>query len=217
LIRQTVELQGEVAWANAVVCRKPDGQWALSQPTFAEGVETVSSICPRPGTVVETSLGGHFNFTHSAGARCWFYTPSGEIGSRFAAFLAGDSSWAAGEGERLRDLFPLQVGKEISFTVEGATDGGYPSSWDQTYTVTRRERVTVPAGTFDTYVVRWREQGRLTNDWEATHTFWFSPDISYIVKFRGASHTRLKNWQATRVVRPDVPTLTSESVDRVTK
>ena len=82
--------------------------------------------------------------------------------------------------------------------------GGYPTSWYETYTVAGRQRVRVPAGTFDTYVITWKEQGRLGNDYEAEHTFWYAPAVGYFVKFEAGSAlgNTLEDWEATSVRQP---------------
>jgi hypothetical protein len=207
---KSVVIGGERTRATATVCRDAQGEWALASATPELASSPPGSICPRPGTVVETSIGGYFRFTHGDGARCWYRTRAGAIDARYAAFLGGDSTWLDQGGSNLRNLFPLAVGKEVWFIVEGVAGGWYPTSWDETFTVVRRERITVPAGTFDTYVIEWQEAGRLTNDWEATHTFWFAPEIGYFVKFRAAWHTTLKNWDATRVTLPMEPAVASQ-------
>jgi hypothetical protein len=160
---------------------------------------------PRPGTVVETSLGGYFRFTYGDGPRCWYRTRSGGIEARYGAFLGGDSAWLEQGGLNLRRLFPMEVGKQAWFVVEGVTADGYGGSWDETYTVVGRERIKVPAGTFDTFVVEWQELGRRGSLWEATHKFWYAPAVGYIVKFRPAWHTSMKSWEATRVTLPTDP------------
>jgi hypothetical protein len=205
-----VVIGGGVTRASAVVCQDAQGEWALTGASPWLTANTASSICPRPGTVVETSLGGSLRFTYGDGARCWYRTRSGALDARYAAFLGGDSAWLEQGGSRLRELFPLEIGKQVWFTVQGVTAGGYPTSWDETYTVVGRERVRVPAGTFDAYVIRWREWGRLTNDWEATHRFWYAPEVGYFVKFRAAWHTSMKSWEATRVVLPGDSLLASQ-------
>ena len=77
-------------------------------------------------------------------------------------------------------------------------------SWYENYTVTGRERVTVPAGTFDAFVITWEEKGRFENGFEAKSTFWYAPDLGYFVKFQAdpALGSGFRDWQATRVVTP---------------
>jgi hypothetical protein len=154
--------------------------------------------------VIETSLGGWFRFEEQDGFRCWYRTRGGREDSRYAALLGGDSAWIGSGGAKLKALWPLAVGKETWFVVDGVSAGGYPASWYETYRVVRRERVSVPAGTFDAYVISWKEQGRLGNDYAAGHTFWYAPEVGYFVRFQAADvlGSTLKDWQATRIERP---------------
>jgi hypothetical protein len=203
---RSVVIGGQTARASATVCRDGQGEWALAAATPQRAsIAPVTSICPPPGTVVETSLGGYFRFTYGDGPRCWYRTRNGGIEARYGAFLGGDSTWLEQGGLNLRHLFPLEVGKQVSFIVEGVTADGYGASWDETYTVVGREQVKVKAGTFDTFVIEWEELGRRGSLWEATHKFWYAPAVGYIVKFRPAWHTRMKSWEATRVTLPTDP------------
>ena len=63
------------------------------------------------------------------------------------------------------------------------------------------------------FVVSWQEAGRLANDWEATHTFWYAPEVGYFVKFEAATHTRkdVKDWEATRVILPGPPSMAAQA------
>jgi hypothetical protein len=159
-------------------------------------------ICPRPGTIVETSLGARFQFTRPDGARCWFRTADGGEDSRYAHLLGGDSTWIKQGGTSLKDLFPLQPGKSRWFVVSGVTTTSYPASWYQTYTVGSRERIQTRAGTFDAYPIDWEEQGREGNAWQVRHRFWFAPEVGYFVKFVADPRTELQDWEAIRVVVP---------------
>jgi hypothetical protein len=210
-------IEGRQTRASATVCRDGSGDWQLAavQPAFSGSDRRPgdSPFCPRSGTIVETSLGGYFRFTHGDGPRCWYRDAAGALQARYAAFLAGDSRWLDQGGARLRQLFPLAQGKEVWFTVNGVTASNFPSSWDETYTVIGRERVTVPAGTFDTFVVAWQEQGRLANDYMVRHTYWYAPEVGYVVRFRAGSRMNdaLQDWEATRVILPDAPVTASRA------
>lgn len=76
-----------------------------------------------------------------------------------------------------RDLWPLQVGKTAYFTVDHDMGRG----WSHRLEVTRREEITVPAGTFDTYVVKVRERS-IANAYEAVVTYWYAPKVRAPVK-----------------------------------
>jgi hypothetical protein len=206
LVLQNVMIDGRPVSASAAVCRGSTGRWSVSDADLPTELlaRRADSLCPIPGTIVETSLGGALQFTRADGPRCWFRTRDGGEDSRYAHLLAGGSTWIRQGGARLKDLFPLREGRRIWFTVTGVTASGSPSSWYETYTVTGRERVKVPAGTFDTYVVEWEEQGRDGSAWSARHRFWFAPALGYFVKFEGdkAPGNALQDWAATRVVMP---------------
>jgi hypothetical protein len=159
--------------------------------------------CPKPGTIIETSVGGRFEFTNSDGFYCNFRIGRGS-GSRYAMLLAGDSTWIKMGGANLRKLWPLRPGNSEWFVASGTTSTGYPTSWYETYTVEGRERITVPAGTFDTYRMTWTEQGREESFYKAVMTYWFAPAVGYFVKFQGPEIPQegLEGWVATRVVIP---------------
>lgn len=79
----------------------------------------------------------------------------------------------------MASLWPLQVGKTANFDV-------YDPENDVTYnvdaTVLRREEVTVPAGTFDTYVVRVEQEIAIRSDFASASLFYFAPKPGVTVK-----------------------------------
>jgi len=202
---RNVQIDGQTTTATASVCRQSTGQWAMSATEPPPGLLGRDDwYCPQPGTTVETSAGGYFLFTRGDGARCWYRMRDGSANSRYAHLLGGDSAWLAIGGAKLKDLWPLEIGKTVWFVSNGISSNGYPSTWYETYRVVGRERVAVPAGTFDTYVIEWEEQGREGSSYRAANRFWFAPEVGYFVKFRAASvpYNTLEDWDATRVVVP---------------
>jgi hypothetical protein len=209
---QTVMIDGKPVSASAAVCQGRDGKWALStaQPEALSGSSGPRSVapedfhCPTPGTVIETSVGGWLQFTGQEGLRCWYRTRSGTTDSRYALLLAGDSDWVEQGGDEIGKLWPLRVGKRQWFVARRLAPEQYYMSWYEIYTVTGRERITVPAGTFDTYVITWEEKGRFENGFEAKSTFWYAPEVGYFVKFRAdpALGSGFRDWHATRIVAP---------------
>jgi hypothetical protein len=206
--RQNVKIDGRTTSASASVCQRRNGQWAVSSTEPPTTVAQSNGYCPEPGTVVETSVGGWFQFTRGEGPLCWYRTQAGAEDARYAMLLDGDSFWLRQGATRLKDLWPLEPGKRTWFTVTGVTSSGSPSSWYETYTVTGQEQVTVPAGTFDTYVIEWEEQGREGSSYRAVNRFWFAPEIGYFVKFQAdpTPYAQLRDWQATRVFVPGAST-----------
>jgi hypothetical protein len=160
--------------------------------------------CPRPGTQLTTSVGGEFIFTSGDAFLCRYQMMSGYSGARYAMLVESDSSWMASGAEKLRQLWPLKVGNSVWFETRGVSTDGFPGSWYETYTVTGRKRVTVPAGTFDTFVIEWEEQGREGNAYRAKNTYYFAPALGYFVKFEPGESpgNKMEPWVATRVEIP---------------
>jgi hypothetical protein len=129
---------------------------------------------------------------------------SGATASRYALLVEGDSDFVRQGGERLRALWPLELGAQRWFQSYAVGSTGFPGSWYETYTVVRRETVTVPAGTFDTYVIEWEEAGRESNTYRATNTYWYAPSVGYFVRFAAdkVPYNELRDWEATRVFVP---------------
>lgn len=76
-----------------------------------------------------------------------------------------------------RDLWPLKVGKKTYSTIDHEAHRG----WRHRLEVVRREEITVPAGTFDTYVVRVRERS-IAREYEAVVTYWYAPKVRAPIK-----------------------------------
>lgn len=94
------------------------------------------------------------------------------------------------DGGPLKNLYPLQVGRGIRFLRE---TGG--RRWQDDILVTATERITVPAGTFDSFVVRRRSE-LLDGDWWAEQRNWYAPELGWVVKIEGkTSDGRIEAWQ----------------------
>lgn len=94
----------------------------------------------------------------------------------------GDGSQAASDIEG--DLFPLQVGRTQTMRVKGSSTR-FPDGWDETRSceVAGQERVTVPAGSYDTYKVVCRTEWR-------TYTWYYSPELGTPVIYHNRHKTR---------------------------
>jgi hypothetical protein len=210
---QNVVVDGAVTSASAALCRDGDGAWRLSaaEPPPA-ALPRRGDHCPAPGTIIETSLGGWLQFTGEAGEQCRYRMRSGATSSRYALLVEGGSDFVRQGGERLRALWPLHVGAQRWFESDAVGSTGVPGSWYETYSVVRRETVTVPAGTFDTYVIEWEESGREGNTYRATNTYWYAPNVGYFVKFEAdkVPYNELRDWQATRVFVPAATALEAQ-------
>lgn len=95
------------------------------------------------------------------------------------------------DGGILGRLFPLQKGKAVSFTRRWAGQ-----AWRDRIEVLGTERVTVPAGTFDTYVLLRRSE-LVGKDWRAEQRTWYAPELGWVVKFEGYNNAGAgERWQA---------------------
>jgi hypothetical protein len=194
------------------------------------GVGTASEFhCPSTGTVIRTSTGRMFQFTEAKGSRCAYTDEGGNTRERYALFVDGFGQLARKEMDR---LWPLSVGGRTDFDVVDMTpvqptDRFSQRHFHESFVVTRQERVTLPAGRFDSFVVEWTETeiGRHHDKTEAVVTMWYAPQVGYVVK----SSVRLVNanaadpyattqyarmtYEATEVVMPNgqsLPVATGE-------
>jgi hypothetical protein len=95
------------------------------------------------------------------------------------------------DGGVLGQLFPLQVGKAVSFTRRWAGE-----AWRDRIEVLGTERVTVPAGTFDTFVLL-RVSEQVNSEWRAEQRTWYAPELGWVVKFEGYNNKGAgERWQA---------------------
>jgi uncharacterized protein DUF3108 len=138
--------------------------------------------CPAPGTVIKNSSGGQLTFAEANGLRCDYTDETGQKRERYALFADGYGPLARKE---IDALWPLKVGKTVSFQVRETISvnyGGSAPDRQEDFVVNRQERVTVPAGTFDTFVIDWTEQETGPNPTGALVTLWYAPGVGYVVK-----------------------------------
>lgn len=110
-------------------------------------------------------------------------------GSRFAVFFNDNiREPLAYVADSVAPLFPLAVGKHVQFGVSRRE-----LAWLFDARVVDTERITTPAGTFDTYVVETIEAPRLTgnpaNARTRITTFWYAPSIRNVVRLMMVSTT----------------------------
>lgn len=77
-------------------------------------------------------------------------------------------------------LFPLRKGKSVLFLREYKADDQlrrHKTSWR----VFRQERITVPAGHFDCWVIEWKTRS-LDSDWVGMEKWWYSPVVGNYVR-----------------------------------
>ncbi len=102
-----------------------------------------------------------------------------------------------------KELWPLKVGNRIQFTVAGYLAS---ETWVHTLKVLRQERVRVPAGEFDTFVIELEKRGVAQNTHRSTQTYWFAPELGFPVRLEVSllsGTTGARSWQLARIERPN--------------
>jgi hypothetical protein len=142
--------------------------------------------CPKPGTVIEFTSGSKLTFTDQDGMWCVATDVHGRPW-RWYAMLAGVGSRYV--ENHVEQIWPLRIGKEVSFTVKSTPKnigGGILAEtrfwYVEKFAVVRRERVTVRAGTFDTWVIEQHEDSSRPT-FSATAITWYAPEVGYAVKY----------------------------------
>ncbi len=114
----------------------------------------------------------------------------GQETASLTPFCADCALGLPSEGGPLAELFPLKVGHGIRFTRRHRG-----KTWHDDILVTATERLTVPAGTFDTFIVRRRSE-LLEGDWWAEQRSWYAPALGWVVRTEGkASDGRVEAWR----------------------
>lgn len=103
------------------------------------------------------------------------------------------------EREAVAGLYPLKVGNSVRSGHSGTANNGTMWTASDKLEVTGAEKVTVPAGTFDTFVI----ETKMQNDrWWGQNTCWYAPEIGYCAKRKFRSSSSSSDWELTAVTTP---------------
>ncbi|MDR3517961.1 MAG: hypothetical protein P4M00_19330 [Azospirillaceae bacterium] len=171
----------------------------IAAPTWAQDV---SYHCPAPGTVIETSRGGRMTFGDSDGLLCTIVTRNGKTFHEFAGLVGRQGKIWKQNSEAVAALWPLRAGNSANVQVE---QDNIVLSYR--YEVRGPERLTVPAGTFDTWVI---DKTLVTTamGYRPFHdhdTFWWSPAVGFVIRFEHEQANQTPenhSWEATSVKQP---------------
>lgn len=173
--------------SSTVIVTQPAGSpppVVVTQPAPAVVTQT-TLVSPAPytpppvGTVIQTSA-GTFTVTGSSGYDLVLQQDAkarGGFATMHGLFQEEPESSASYSRHEIEGLWPLQVGKRAS-TDMITQQGGVNMRWE----VPRTETITVPAGTFPTYVVEKRERSS-DDSYEATERWWYAPQLGFPVKY----------------------------------
>ncbi|HWI28800.1 MAG TPA: hypothetical protein VN668_17620 [Stellaceae bacterium] len=162
--------------------------------------DEVQFRCPGPGTEIDFRSGFTRVFSPPGHARAPDCAYSVANGVAQATAFGAYASRAAQQA--LRRLWPLRIGNQVSF----ATEVSFGRVYNERYRVVRHELVTVPAGTFDAFVIDWdgTSADQYANGYHETASFWYAPALGYVVKVEhhllGGIYARLTDDEAVRVV-----------------
>ncbi len=150
------------------------------------------------GTVVQAPAwtpGAEWHYSDGYGLKVSSSSPGGTVFERLDApgqwfsrlgFIRTDSLTAGTARNAIYRTVPdnagfaLSAGKPLTFQREYLSGGKllvHASSW----TVEGRETITVPAGTFDCWIIVWRTRS-LRSDWTGFERWWYSPQAQHYVR-----------------------------------
>jgi hypothetical protein len=160
---------------------------------------TGASAAPVPANGVvkapDWSAGSEWHYSDGYAVKVASVSPKGALFQRLDApgqsfmrdgFIRTDSTSATATRKAIYRTVPdnagqsLSAAKPLTFQREYLNNGKlmvHASSW----TVEGRETITVPAGTFDCWVIVWRTRS-LRSDWTGFERWWYSPDVQNYVR-----------------------------------
>ena len=151
-----------------------------------------------PATVVQApdwSVGSEWHYSDGYGLKVSSVTPQGTVFDRLDApgqwfsrlgFIRKDATSATAKRSSIFRTVPDNAGLSLSaaapltFQREYMSNGKlmvHASSW----TLEGRETITVPAGTFDCWLIVWRTRS-LRSDWTGFERWWYSPQAQSYVR-----------------------------------
>lgn len=153
---------------------------SASSPTAAVAQAITPATCPRSGAVLRTTTGREFTFLgrDPADPELCMWTVTGGRGVTRAFY----GLWPTGDTQEfhragLRRMQPLAVGRETSYQSRAQN-----SAWQHTWRVIGQERITVPAGAFDVWVVERIEQGMFNNGFRGEQIYYVDQQTGAVVK-----------------------------------
>lgn len=168
----------------------------------SHAADGMSAFCPKPGTVISTSIGGELTIKPSSGMFCSLGNRGGKDFSLYGLLIVTDSPTQE-EKDGIDGLWPLKVGNSTKYIERNGRN-----SWSEHWTVDRKETITTQSGTYDTFVVIDHEETMGTgNGFRGDYIFYVSPDLGYTAKFvfkieSGSPTGAPLSWEVTKVTTP---------------
>jgi hypothetical protein len=174
--------------------------WHVTRVERRDYTKGVEYQVPTPGTVFTTTEGraytvtgtrNHATLVHSGGRD---YTYVGGL----IRFLPDQITEQ--REQRAAQIWPMQIGNVTR--IEG---GRGIVVFSHEVKIEARETVTVPAGTFSAYRIRWTEKVVGTQAPESVHMIWYSPALHFPIKQIDTQGGAARySWELRSVTRPKI-------------
>lgn len=151
-------------------------------PTFA-GELSGEFKAPKIGTTFKWSDGGQLTITEVKGLAVFGENATGKPLYSYGRIIP--SPHYRFDQSKVDGLWPLKVGKSVTIDTSGTTGDGRSASWDFIVQVLQIETVTVPTGTYDTFVIEIVQKGTSGGGkgYTGKTTSWYAPSVGVGVKF----------------------------------
>jgi hypothetical protein len=174
--------------------------WHVTRVERRDYTKRVEYQVPTPGTIFTTTEGRAYTVTGTRNHATLVHT-----NGRDYTYVGGLLRFAPDQiteqrEERAAAIWPIEVGKQTR--IEG---GRGLVVYVHDVTVEARETVTVPAGTFATYRIRWTERSIGARSPEIVRTIWYSPALHFPVKHVDQQDGVARySWELRSVTRPKI-------------
>lgn len=150
------------------------------------GLEPAEFLTTRPGTTLvwkdmDEGTQNAIRIAPRQGNKIHYVTESGETRDDYLMCWYCDGT-EFDESEYAK-LWPLKVGKKVKFirTTEDET-----RQWVNKLKVDRTEKIRLPIGEVDTYVIETKSWIRGAERWYGTAEYWFAPELGWVVKTKSS-------------------------------
>ncbi|MBI2796868.1 MAG: hypothetical protein HYX65_09205 [Gemmatimonadetes bacterium] len=168
----------------------------VESPPAGPSLPNAPYVAPAVGTR-EVYTGFVNRIARNAGWRTEYTDNAGRPGARMGLFMADNPKMPVAMDTALfTRLWPLRRNGEVVIETQR-----YPRKWLWKIKVLGTERVKVPAGTFDCWVVETLEQPTVTTSkvaYSYVSVFYYAPSIASVVKFKQTVLSGTRRGQARR-------------------
>jgi len=185
----------------------PSAERVLADAAPLADMRSWAFRCPPAGAVMQNTLGGSFRYDGADPADpvvCRSRVSDTVYREPYGLIPSSVDNDLSSRRRTLARLFPAVPGN-VSRGIFTLASGNETYQYDERWSVVGFERITVPAGTFQTVVLEHRQEGMGGNTHLSTRRLWLDTASGVPVKqtvhlVRGFARSR--NWEATRIDLP---------------